>query len=205
MGGTMRRGEVRWYTFREPDKRRPVLILTRESAISYLNALTVAPITTTIRHIPSEVYLSPDDGLLTECVANLDNIQTVPKRKPHACFTPISGTNDGVESSHCFRLGYPSSWITAQPWRFLGVFAKSACDACPMDIQSLLWRGKPYQCLLRAWSGVVQLAHCQAMVAELSEAASCARFLGEPHSFRPIRAAEYVRSGGEYGKPPRGR
>lgn len=77
----MRRGEVRWYTFQEPDKRRPVLILTRDSAIGYLNALTVAPITTTIRNIPSEVYLTPDDGLLTECAANLDNIQTVPKAK----------------------------------------------------------------------------------------------------------------------------
>ena len=90
MGGTMRRGEVRWYTFREPDKRRPVLILTRDSAISYLNALTVAPITTTIRHIPSEVYLTPEDGLLTECVANLDNIQTVPKRKLGALVSLLS-------------------------------------------------------------------------------------------------------------------
>ena len=45
----MRRGEVRWYTFRAPDKRRPVLILTRDSAVGYLTSVTVAPITTTIR------------------------------------------------------------------------------------------------------------------------------------------------------------
>lgn len=77
----MRRGEVRWYTFKAPDKRRPVLILTRDSAIGFLNALTVAPITTTIRDIPSEVLLTPEDGLLTDCAANLDNIQTVPKAK----------------------------------------------------------------------------------------------------------------------------
>lgn len=77
----MRRGEVCWYTFKAPDKRRPVLILTRNSAIGFLNALTVAPITTTVRDIPSEVLLTPEDGLLTDCVANLDNIQTVPKAK----------------------------------------------------------------------------------------------------------------------------
>ncbi len=77
----MRRGEVRWYTFKAPDKRRPVLILTRDSAIPYLNALTVAPITTTVRDIPSEVFLTPEDGLVTNCAANMDNIQTVPKHK----------------------------------------------------------------------------------------------------------------------------
>ena len=77
----MRRGEIRWYTFKAPDKRRPVLILTRNSAIGFLNALTVAPITTTIREIPSEVLLTPENGLLTECAANMDNIQTVPKHR----------------------------------------------------------------------------------------------------------------------------
>jgi mRNA interferase MazF len=77
----MRRGEVRWYTFKAPDKRRPVLILTRDSAIGFLNALTVAPITTTIRDIPSEVCLTPEDGLLTDCAASMDNIQTIPKHR----------------------------------------------------------------------------------------------------------------------------
>ena len=77
----MRRGEVRWYNFQAPDKRRPVLILTRNSAIGFLNALTVAPITTTVRDIPSEVFLSLEDGLLTDCAANMDNLQTVPKQK----------------------------------------------------------------------------------------------------------------------------
>ena len=64
----MRRGEVHWYTFQAPDKRRPVLILTRTSAIGYLTALTVAPITTTIRDIPSEVLLTQQDGLPAEPV-----------------------------------------------------------------------------------------------------------------------------------------
>ena len=76
----MRRGDVYWYTFDPPDKKRPVLILTRSEAIAYLNAVTVAPITSTIREIPSEVYLDEEDGLLNPCVANFDNVITVPKR-----------------------------------------------------------------------------------------------------------------------------
>ncbi len=58
-----------------------MLILTRDSAIGFLNALTVAPVTATVRDIPSEVLLTPEDGLLTECAANMDNIQTVPKHR----------------------------------------------------------------------------------------------------------------------------
>jgi mRNA interferase MazF len=86
----MKRGEVYWYVFKAPDKRRPVLILTRTSAIGYLNALTVAPITTTIRDIPSEVFLSQEDGLLTDCAVNLDNIQTVPKLQIGSLITSLS-------------------------------------------------------------------------------------------------------------------
>lgn len=77
----MNQGDVYWYTFKEPDKRRPVVILTRDSAIPYLAAVTIAPVTTTIRAIPSEVALSEADGLLTECAANCDNLQTIAKSK----------------------------------------------------------------------------------------------------------------------------
>jgi mRNA interferase MazF len=73
------RGDVCWYTFNAPDKRRPVLILTRDSAIGVLNAVTVAPITSTIRSIPTEVILTETDGLPNTCAANFDNLQTVPK------------------------------------------------------------------------------------------------------------------------------
>ena len=76
----MNQGDVYWYTFRAPDKRRPVLILTRNSAIPFLTGITVAPLTTTIRGIPSEIILTPDeDGVPTDCAVNLDNIQTVRK------------------------------------------------------------------------------------------------------------------------------
>ena len=102
----MRRGEVRWYTFKEPDKRRPVLILTRNSAIGFLNALSVAPITTTIRDIPSEVLLTPDDGLLTDCAANMDNIQTVPKHGLGSMISYLSSERmEKVNQAIAFALG----------------------------------------------------------------------------------------------------
>ena len=75
----MNRGDVCWYTFKARDKKRPVLILTRDSAISVLNSVTVAPITSTIRNIPTEVVLTKDDGLSDTCAANFDNLQTVSK------------------------------------------------------------------------------------------------------------------------------
>ena len=75
----MNRGDVCWYTFKAPDKKRPVLILTRESAISILNSVTIAPITSTIRSIPTELLLTEQDGVPHTCAANFDNLQTVPK------------------------------------------------------------------------------------------------------------------------------
>jgi len=72
-------GDVCWYTFKTPDKKRPVLILTRDSAIAVLHSVTVAPITSTIRNIPTEVVLTAADGLPNTCAANFDNLQTVPK------------------------------------------------------------------------------------------------------------------------------
>ena len=77
----MRHGEIRWYQFSKPDKKRPVLILTRSSIIGYLNEITIAPITTTIRNIPSEVLLSKLDEIPRKSVINFDHIQTVQKSK----------------------------------------------------------------------------------------------------------------------------
>lgn len=107
----MRRGEVRWYTFKAPDKRRPVLILTRNSAIGFLTALTVAPITTTVRDIPSEVFLTPEDGLLTNCAANMDNIQTVPKDKLGALVTQLRPERmEEANQAIRFALGLETPW-----------------------------------------------------------------------------------------------
>lgn len=75
----MTQSDVYWHTFLPPDKRRPVVILSRPSVIPYLNSVIVASVTSTIRNTASEVLLSEDDGLNEECVANLDNIYTVQK------------------------------------------------------------------------------------------------------------------------------
>lgn len=77
MAGRLERGEVRLYRFPTPDKERPVLILTRSSVIGYLSRVTVAPITSTIRGVSSEVVLGVEDGLKQPCVANLHNLMTV--------------------------------------------------------------------------------------------------------------------------------
>ena len=86
----MNRGDVCWYTFKAPDKKRPVLILTRDSAIGVLNSVTVAPITSTIRRIPTEIVLTEDDGLPSTCAANFDNIQTVPKSNIGDCIARLT-------------------------------------------------------------------------------------------------------------------
>jgi len=73
----VRRGEVRWYRFSQPDKKRPVVILPRDSALEFRGEVTVAPITTTIRRIPTEGELTREDGMPRNCAVNLDHIQTV--------------------------------------------------------------------------------------------------------------------------------
>jgi mRNA interferase MazF len=85
----MKRGEIRWYKFKAPDKKRPVLILTRDSVLEYLGEVTVAPITTTVRDIPSEVFLSKQDGMQRDCAINFDHIQTVSKGEVGSLITAL--------------------------------------------------------------------------------------------------------------------
>lgn len=86
----MKRGDVRWYKFKSPDKKRPVVILTRSNMLDYLGEVTVAPITSTIRDIPSEVFLSHEDGMHNDCAINCDHIQTVSKAKIGSLITTLS-------------------------------------------------------------------------------------------------------------------
>lgn len=104
----MRRGEVRWYRFPKPDKRRPVLILTRDSAIEFLGEITVAPVTSRIREIPTEVVLGPEDGMPRECAINLDHLQTVAKGKVGALITTLTDSRlEAVQKALLFALGFP--------------------------------------------------------------------------------------------------
>ena len=79
MAQRLARGEVRLFRFPHPDKQRPVLILTRDAALSYLARVTVAPITSTVRGVPSEVMLGVEDGMRGVCAVNLHNLVTVPR------------------------------------------------------------------------------------------------------------------------------
>jgi mRNA interferase MazF len=102
----MKRGEVRWMLFDHPDKRRPAVILTRNSAIGYLSTVTVAPVTSTIRDTPSSVRLGPEDGLPEECSANLHNVQTVTQARLGALIAVLSESRMAqVESALLFALG----------------------------------------------------------------------------------------------------
>ena len=77
MAGRIARGEVRLYQFAAPDKKRPALVLTRNSALAYLSTVTVAPVTSTIRGVSSEVVLNEEDGMKSPCAVNLHNAVTV--------------------------------------------------------------------------------------------------------------------------------
>ena len=77
MATRISRGDVRLYQFAPPDKKRPVVVLTRDSAITYLSTVTVAPITSAIRDVPSEVVLTEEDGMKAPCAVNLHNAVTI--------------------------------------------------------------------------------------------------------------------------------
>jgi mRNA interferase MazF len=72
------RGEIWQFAFPRPDKRRPVLVLTRQDMIGRLSTVTVAPITKTIRGVPSEVVVGAAQGLKGPSAINLHNVATVP-------------------------------------------------------------------------------------------------------------------------------
>lgn len=77
----MKRGEIYWAELGPPSGRRPVLIVTRESAISFLSSVVVVPISRTVREIRSEVAVGSEEGLSEESAANCDNLLTVPKQR----------------------------------------------------------------------------------------------------------------------------
>lgn len=73
----LNRGAVHLCRFERPDKQRPVLVLTRDGAVGHLSTVTVAPITSTIRDVPSEVVLGVEDGMKGPCAVNLHNAVTI--------------------------------------------------------------------------------------------------------------------------------
>ncbi len=81
MAGEIARGDIRLLDFAPADKKRPVVVLTRGTAISYLASVTVAPITSAIRDVPSQVVLDQRDGMKGPCAVNLHNTVTVAQHR----------------------------------------------------------------------------------------------------------------------------
>jgi mRNA interferase MazF len=106
VAGKVARGDIRLFRFPEPDKQRPVLVLTRDSIIDRLSRITVAPVTSTIRGVASEVMLGPDDGMKDACAVNLHNIVTVPKAGLGRLVVSLDAHKlDQVCSAIAFALG----------------------------------------------------------------------------------------------------
>jgi mRNA interferase MazF len=92
---TPEQGDV-WWAEAE-DKRRPVLVITRSHAIPVLKRIVVAPVSRTVRGIPTEIRLGPSEGLSSDCAASFDNLQptlrsalteragTLGARRPEIC------------------------------------------------------------------------------------------------------------------------
>lgn len=103
----MLRGDVRWFQFAPSDKQRPVLLVTRSSAIPALDKIVAAMITTPIRNVPTEVQLTPaEDGMLRKCVVTFDNLFTIPKRQVGKRITTLSSERMmEVDEALIFALG----------------------------------------------------------------------------------------------------
>ncbi len=86
----MRRGEVWWAELPQPTGRRPVVLLSRDAAYRVRTSVTVGMVTRTVRDIPVEVPLGPEDELPQQCVVNLDDILTIPKARLTEQITTLS-------------------------------------------------------------------------------------------------------------------
>jgi len=111
----IRRGDIRWYRFSPPDKRRPVLVLTRDSALDYLSEITVASITSKVRDVPTEVLLTEADGMPRMSAINLDHVHTVSRERLGGLIATLPPERMGeVGSALSFALGF-SSDVPSQP------------------------------------------------------------------------------------------
>ena len=102
----MRRGEIWWEELPAPARRRPVVLLSRNEAYEVRALVTIAPITTRVRGIPTEVTLTTADGLPKACVVNLDTITTIPKASLGRLIRPLAPDKlAAVERALRFALG----------------------------------------------------------------------------------------------------
>jgi len=102
----MQRGEVWWAELPAPAGRRPVVLLSRNEAYAVRELVTVAPVSTRMRRIPTEVVLGRAEGMPRRCAVNLDTLTTIPKRTLTRRITTLPPTKLGaVERALRFSLG----------------------------------------------------------------------------------------------------
>ena len=101
------RGEIWQFAFPRPDRRRPVLVLTRQDMIGRLGTVTVAPLTSTVRGVPSEVVVGPEVGLKHQSAINLHNVATVPLEGLRSYVGTVSpAVLNRVRDALLFALGF---------------------------------------------------------------------------------------------------
>ena len=104
----MRRGDVWWAKLPEPAGRRPVVLVSRDSAYAVRSSVTVVEVSRTARGIASEVPLTKRDGLPVRCVANADNLVTIPKVWLQSRIATLRAEKlAGLDEALRFSLGLP--------------------------------------------------------------------------------------------------
>jgi mRNA interferase MazF len=103
----MKQFDIMWANLPEPIGRRPVLLLTRTAAYTYLNKVVIAEVTLTVRNIPQEVPLGKREGLAQASVVNLDNVHVIPKALLDAKLGAISPARQREIKR---ALGYALDW-----------------------------------------------------------------------------------------------
>jgi mRNA interferase MazF len=110
------RGEIWQFSFPRPDRRRPVLVLTRQDMIGRLQTVTVAPLTSMIRGVPSEVVVGEDAGLKRASAINLHNVATVPRAGLRRYVGSVpDATMDQVRDALLFALGFGGAGASPKP------------------------------------------------------------------------------------------
>lgn len=101
LAGRIKRGDIFLYTFKKPDKRRPVVILSRDDIIPLLHTVMIAPILSTVYGVPSEVVVGIEHGLKHTSAINLDHVQTVDKNR---LTNFVSHLDESVMDQVCLAL-----------------------------------------------------------------------------------------------------
>jgi mRNA interferase MazF len=110
VAGRIARGDVRLLEFAPPDNTRPVVILTRDSALAYLSTATVAPVTSAVRGVASEVRLDEQDGMKAPCAVNLHHAITVSQDRLGKRVTQLTSARmDEICAALRFSVGCDAS------------------------------------------------------------------------------------------------